>query len=91
MTKSEKAHETKVYRAAREAAAHISNLPNPVTDEQVLEVMQNQKCSKRVLCDAFWLMDNTPSRFANHSVWHPRLRSLRNNPPVGEQLFSLFQ
>lgn len=90
-TKAEKAHDTKTFRAAREISALITELPDPVTDAQVLEVMQNHKCSKRVLCDAFRVMDNEPSRFANHHVWHPRLRSLRNNPNVGERMFALFQ
>lgn len=91
LTKAEKAHDTKTFRAAREIAARIAELPNSVTDEQVLNAMQSQKCSKRVLADAFWVMDNEPSRFANHQVWHPRLRSLRNNPDVGERMFALFQ
>lgn len=91
MTKAEKAHDTKTFRAAREISVRIAELPSPVTDMQVLEVMQNHKCSKRVLGDAFWVMDNEPSRFANHQTWHPRLRSLRNNPNVGERMFALFQ
>lgn len=91
MTKAEKAHDTKVFRASREISARITDMSHPVTDEQVLEVMQSHKCSKRVLCDAFWLMDKEPSRFANYQTWHPRLRSLRNNPNVCEQMFALFQ
>ena len=89
-TKAEKAHDTKVFRAAREITARIAELPSPVTDEQVLDVMQSHQCSKRVLCDAFWAMDNEPSRFANYQTWHPRLRSLRNNQNVGKRMFALF-
>lgn len=91
MTKAQKAHDTKLFIAAREISATIANLSNPVTDEQVFNVMQNYKCNKRVLCDAFWLMDNEPARFANYQTWHPRLRSLRNHPVWGERLFDLFQ
>lgn len=90
-TKAEKAHDTKVFRAAREITARIAELPSPVTDEQVLDVMQSHQCSKRVLHDAFWVMDNEPSRFANYQTWHPRLRSLRNNQNVGKRMFALFQ
>ena len=90
MTPSQKAHETRLLRAAREISARIAELPMPVTDAQVLDVMRSHKVSNRDLCDSFWLMDNEPSRFANHQVWHPRLRSLRNNPLVGEQMFALF-
>ena len=90
-TKAEKAHDTKLFRAAREITARIAELPSPVTDEQVLDVMQSHQCSKRVLCDAFWAMDNEPSRFANYQTWHPRLRSLRNNQNVGKRMFALFQ
>lgn len=90
MNKAEKARDTKTFRAAREISARISELPSPVTDEQVLKAVQDQACSKRILSDAFWLMDNEPARFANHQVWHPRLRSLRNHPNLGERLFALF-
>lgn len=90
MNKSEKAHDTKVFRAAREISARITDLPSPVTDEQVLDALQSKKCSKRVLGDAFSLMDNEPSRFANHQTWHPRLRSLRNNANEGKRMFALF-
>lgn len=90
-TKAEKSRDTRTLRAAREIAARIADLPNPVTDEQVLEVLQHQKCSKSELYDAFWAMDTEPSKFASHQVWHPRLRRLRNNPELGERLFALFQ
>ena len=89
-SKAEKAHQTMCLHTARQIAAEIASLQNPVTDEQVLNVMQTSKGCRQILCDAFWLMDNEPSRFANHQVWHPRLRSLRNNPTVGEQMFALF-
>lgn len=90
MTKAEKAHDTKLFRAAREITARIAELPSPVTDEQVLDVLQSHPCSKRVLRDAFWVMDNEPSRFANYQTWHPRLRRLRNNQNVGKRMFALF-
>lgn len=91
MTKSQKAYETTMFRVARELAVAISTLVSPVSDDQVLAVMKNHKASGRVLCDAFWLLDNEPSRFANYQLWHPRLRSLRNHPEVGEQMFALFR
>lgn len=91
MTKSQKAYETTMFRVARELAVAISTLVSPVSDDQVLAVMKNHKASGRVLCDAFWLLDNEPSRFANHQLWHPRLRSLRNHPEAGEQMFALFR
>lgn len=90
MAKSKTARDTKLHRAAREISTAIANLCAPVTDEQVFNVMQSYKCSKRVLCDAFWLMDNEPAWFANYQTWHPRLRSLRNHPIWGDRLFALF-
>ena len=82
----------KVVRVANEIAASIGDLPAPVTDEQVLDVFASQRrSSKAVLGDAFQLLDNKPSRFANHAIWHPRLRSLRNNVALGERLFALFE
>lgn len=90
-TAAEKAQETKRYKAARAIAAQITALPSPVSDEAVLEVLRAQTCSKRILSDAFWLLDNEPRRFADQQVWHPRLRSLRNHPEGGERMFALFQ
>ena len=87
MTKSEKTT-CKLFGAARDIAACIADLPNSATDEQVLAVMTSYKGGAQVLCDAFWLLDNEPSRFANYQTWHPRLRSLRNNPAVGERMFA---
>ena len=89
MTPAEKAHDTKVFRAAREIARGIEALPEP-HDMAVLALLDKQSCSGRVLGDAFTVLDNEPKRFANYQVWHPRLRSLRNNPELGERMFALF-
>lgn len=90
MTKGQKAHDTKVFKAARELAKRITELQPPVSTVATLDAIKAQKCSPRVLCDAFWLMDNEPSRFVDYQTWHPRLRSLRNTPGVGEEMFALF-
>lgn len=84
----------KYKKQVRELAGNIANsirqLPLPVSDQHVLEVMRNQKCTPQLLCDAFWQLDNGTLRFGDYDLWHPRLRSLRNNPVVGEKMFALF-
>lgn len=87
---AEKAHDNKVRRVASDVAAGILALSDPVSDDQVLQVFQAQKCSPRVLCSAFWMMDNGTVRFDNYEVWHPRLRSVRNNPHAAPKMFALF-
>ena len=91
LSKAEKAYETKVLGAAHALCARIASLPQPVADERVLMAMQSCKYAKSVMGDAFTLMDNNPSRFANHQAWHPRLRSLRNNTDLGERMFAMFE
>lgn len=93
MNKAEKSHDTQVFRVAREISASLAELAEPVTNEQVLVILKDMHSKgnrRRFLGNAFWLLDNEPSRFANYQVWHPRLRSLRNNPVLGEQMFNLF-
>jgi hypothetical protein len=90
MNRSEKAHQTRVFAAARDLANRICQLPSDVDENQVLAAMKAQKCSKRVLFDAFTVMDNEPHRFSHHEAWHPRLRRLRNNTETGAQLSALF-
>ena len=36
-------------------------------------------------------LDNSPSAYADYQVWHPRLRSLRNHPVHGKDLFALWR
>lgn len=91
MTRQEKAHDTRVFKLARMLAGQIADLPQDYTLLQVLKIWQNVVgFGPRVKCDAFWVMDNEPSRFARYQEWHPRLRSLRNHPELGEALFDLF-
>lgn len=85
-------HGKKVLRAASELSEAIADLPSPITDGNVLEVMEKGRSyGKELLCEVFWLLDNEPRRFARHHVWHPRLRRLRNRPTSGEELFALFR
>lgn len=90
MAQRQTAHQARVSQAAKEIAARIAALTDPSL-EQTLAAVQAQECSKLVLCDAFWLLDNEPGWFENYQVWHPRLRSLRNQPVYGKKLFALFQ
>lgn len=84
-------HEVEIAKNGQEIAAKIAALQPPVSDEHVLAVLQQQECSPDLLCSTFWLLDNEPTRFADHQTWHPRLRSLRNHPTAGERMFALFR
>lgn len=91
MNMSKTTYEKKLLLACQDISRQIAELAPHPTDEQVLDVLKKQRCGSRMLCDAFWRLDNQPARYANHQVWHPRLRSLRNNPHWGEQMFALFR
>lgn len=80
----------KHVQLAQQIAASITALQEPVSDEQVLNVFQDCGVYGPTLGDAFWLLDNYYSGCPNVKVWHPRLRSLRNNVVLGEELFALF-
>ena len=91
MNKQEKAHDTRVFKFARTMAAAIAALPSDAAGPAaVLQLWIDAAGSAAVKCDAFWVMDNEPGRFADYTRWHPRLRSLRNTPIHGRQLFALF-
>jgi hypothetical protein len=94
MSPSQKAHQTRYYRAARNLASRISEIQanSPEQEhEAVLECFRVEKASPAVLRDAFWILDNEPGRFFQRDSWHPRLRKVRNNPAYGKQLFAMFQ
>lgn len=91
MSKVEKAYDTRVSKVANAIAKKITHLVAPVTDEQVLDVLREHACSKRVLSDAFTVLDKDYRLLCHHETWHPRLRRLRNNTELGQQMFALFQ
>lgn len=90
MKPHEKAHQTMHYRAARELIEAIASIEQP-TPEQIIEIFKQHPAKPSVKCDAFWLMDNEPGRWSNRDKWHPYLRSVRNTPVYGEQLFETFR
>lgn len=90
MSPSQKAHETKYYRAAREIVAAMLELQQPTNPAYVLDVWQKHKSSRAVKRDAFTLLDNESHRFFGSSRWHPELRQLRNHTTLGPQLLALF-
>ena len=90
MTKTELAHQTRVYRACRELAVTLAALPPASSPAKVVEAFAANTDQRRVRADAFLLMDTEPSRFEHYQAWHPVLRSCRNHPTHGRELFALF-
>lgn len=46
-------------------------------------------------CDAFWMLDSEPGIFPGYrnpsTGWHAKLRSCRNHPIHGAELFATFR
>lgn len=93
MTPSQKAHQTRYYRAARNLAERISALPQMEREQEmlaVIELFKTEPGSRDVIRDAFWILDNESGRFGRWQDWHPKLRRVRNTPDFGRQLFALW-
>lgn len=78
---------------ARKLAKAIADLPESAGSAEVLDVIIRfrKRIEGDLLADAFHVLDNTPSKFASHTVWHPRLRALRNDTELGMQMFECFE
>lgn len=90
MTPAQKAHDTKVFKLCRILAVAMADLPTNHDLRDVLALWKYADGSKRIKADAFQVMDNQPARFERYTEWHPRLRSLRNHPTHGPELFATF-
>lgn len=56
----------------------------------VVEAFKSVKAKPYELGDAFWTLDSKYGQFREYHKWHPKLRSCRNTPNEGKQLFALF-
>lgn len=96
MTPAQKAHDTKVFTAAREivlrlnaAGYELQEVIDAFTD---VPLTPKTNASKAVLADAFWVLDNEPGRFSGYTTdWHAKLRNCRNTPEFGKRLFALWR
>lgn len=92
MTPEQKAYETRKFKLARILAKALADLPSSWQPQDVIDLWRYAKgYGPEIKCAVFWLMDNEPSRFADYPKWHPRLRSVRNDPTFGPKLFEIFQ
>lgn len=92
MTPEQKAYETRKRKLAQILAKAMTDLPYNWQPQDVIDLWRYVKgYGREIKCAVFWLMDNEPRRFADYQVWHPRLRSVRNDPEFGEKLFELFR
>lgn len=82
--------EAQIRIIAGRIAARVVALPANCAVDDVFEVVRKYPASGEIIADAFSLLDNKPGRFADHHIWHPRIRALRNHPSLGEQLFNEF-
>lgn len=97
MTPSQKAHQTRYFKAARMLVDRLESFPDsPDNHNEVLRIFESVRAELRasptVLADAFWIMDNEPGRFGRYpgGRWHARLRRVRNTPEFGRRLFAMW-
>ena len=97
MTPSQKAHQTRYYKAACMLVDRLEAFPDgPDNHNEVLRIFESVRAelraSKTVLADAFWIMDNEPGRFGHYpgGRWHARLRRVRNTPEFGRRLLAMW-
>lgn len=93
MTPAEKAHDTRVFAFARRVVEEINQLiaTGGASDAEVVAIFTGGEKRKAVKSDAFFYLDNQPWRFGNRNncqAWHSALRSCRNHPVHGHQLFA---
>lgn len=85
-TPAQKAHITRVNKAARAIALRLETAESP---QDVLEafraVRTDHRLSPAVLGDAYYMLD---TRYRGR--WHGLLRATRNTPEFGERLFALW-
>jgi hypothetical protein len=92
MTPAQKAHETRVFAFARQVVAEINQLISSggCSDAEVVAIFTGGEKRKAVKADAFFLLDTQPSRFGGSycPAWFSALRSCRNHPVHGAELFA---
>lgn len=91
MTPAEKAHDTRVFTFARQVVAEIQQLQakGGCSDAEVVAIFTGGEKRKAVKADAFFYLDTQPHRFGRGDThWHSALRSCRNHPVHGPELFA---
>lgn len=78
----------KVRGISREIAESITALPPTWTAADVVAIWRARKESVQLLSYAYHDMDTNSRWYPNYTVWHPRLRSTRNDPEHGPAMFA---
>ncbi|HOU23921.1 MAG TPA: hypothetical protein PLN42_06695 [Anaerolineae bacterium] len=68
----------------------IAAIPVEATYEEYSQQILAIFAKAKHACDIFWMLDERPGHFGM-GPWHARLRSVRNNPNEGKQLFKGFK
>jgi len=82
------AFDRKVRKVATEVAESITALPTTWTAADVVAIWRARTESLQLLSYAYVDLDATYTRFPDYTVWHPRLRSTRNDPEHGPAMFA---
>lgn len=85
---ADKAFERRVRKAAREISEAITALPATWTPADVVAIWRARKESVQLLSYVYHDMDTNSRWYQNYIVWHPRLRSTRNDPEQGPAMFA---
>lgn len=90
MTQTAQLTEAQIKIIARRIASRVAALPATCGVGEVYNVVAKYPAPGEAVGEAFSLLDCKPNRFADHHIWHPRIRALRNDTRLGERLFALF-
>ncbi len=88
LTKTEKAHATRVKNVAQSIVVAIRAAGND--PRHVVAAFDATLASPEVLADAYTMLDRDTRWFGEDTRWHSALRACRNSPTFGPQLFALF-
>lgn len=90
MSPSQKAHDTRVFAFARQVVGEIRQLQanGGCSERELVAIFTGGKTRNAVKADAFFVLDNQYSRFGSDTRWHSALRSCRNHPVHGHELFA---
>jgi hypothetical protein len=100
MPPAERAYQTKLDALCRSLVASLTELAGkpdatpPAVVALLSQTPRNTDTRRRLLADAFIMLDEKPHRFGNGQhcqAWHALLRGTRNHPTHGPAMFALWR
>ncbi len=88
MRSQDTAFDRKVRGISREIVEALTALPHNWKPESVVEIWRNREEPADLLYYVYHELDNRYAWYPNYIIWHPRLRSTRNDPEHGPAMFA---